>query len=91
MEQLLTHKPDPADSRPALVISLILILIIAALFWRVQYFGFIHYDDVLYVTDNTHVQGGLGYEGFMWAMTTSHASSSPVIIYNCTALGVITP
>ena len=75
MEQLLTHKPDPADSRPALVISLILILIIAALFWRVQCFGFIHYDDVLYVTDNTHVQGGLGYEGFMWAMTTSHASN----------------
>ena len=25
------------------------------------------------------------------AITASHASSSPVIIYNCTALGVITP
>jgi protein O-mannosyl-transferase len=75
MEHLLTHKPDPLNSRSALLISLFLIFIIAALFWRVQYFGFIHYDDFLYVTENTHVQGGLGYEGFMWAMTTSHASN----------------
>jgi len=75
MEHLLNHKPDPADYRTALAVSFLLILIIAALFWRVQYFGFIHYDDVLYVTDNTHVQGGLSCEGFLWAMTTSHASN----------------
>ena len=75
MENLLAHKPDPLNSRSALLISFFLIFIIAALFWRVQYFGFIHYDDVLYVTDNTHVQGGLSCEGFMWAMTTFQASN----------------
>jgi Flp pilus assembly protein TadD len=40
--------------------------------WRA---GFITYDDPAYVTANPHVQGGLSWAGFIWALTTAHASN----------------
>ena len=39
------------------------------LFSRVFGFGFINYDDPLYVTDNPQVQGGLSWAGLRWAFT----------------------
>ena len=68
-----------ADSLPEgnkkFLISLCLALMVLLSFQEVRNNDFINFDDLSYVTDNTHVQGGLGYEGFMWAMTTSHASN----------------
>ena len=68
-----------ADSLPEgnkkILISLCLALMVLLSFQEVRNNDFINFDDLSYVTDNTHVQGGLGYEGFMWAMTTSHASN----------------
>jgi tetratricopeptide (TPR) repeat protein len=39
------------------------------LFSRITHFGFINYDDPSYVTENPHVQGGLSWDGFIWAFT----------------------
>jgi tetratricopeptide (TPR) repeat protein len=49
---------------PALLILAVLVL---ACYWPVQDYGFVNYDDPLYVTDNQHVQAGLTWEGFVWA------------------------
>jgi protein O-mannosyl-transferase len=40
--------------------------------WRAE---FISYDDPDYVTANPHVQGGLNWTGFIWALTTGHAGN----------------
>jgi tetratricopeptide (TPR) repeat protein len=37
--------------------------------------GFINYDDDLYVTKNTHVQGGLTLSGLKWALVSTQASN----------------
>ena len=39
------------------------------LFSRATHGAFINYDDPSYVTDNPHVQGGLSWDGIVWAFT----------------------
>jgi tetratricopeptide (TPR) repeat protein len=46
-----------------------------AVFWQVQHYDFVGYDDIQYITGNHHVQAGLTLEGFIWAFTTDHASN----------------
>lgn len=40
-----------------------------ALFSRAVHYGFVNYDDPRYVTNNAHVQGGLTWDGIVWAFT----------------------
>ncbi|MDP3544394.1 MAG: glycosyltransferase family 39 protein [Elusimicrobiota bacterium] len=44
-------------------------------FWPALTYGFLNYDDDLYVTGNAAVQGGLSLSGTVWAFTTIHASN----------------
>jgi hypothetical protein len=43
-------------------------------FWPVTRFPFIHYDDMIYATENDHVQGGLTAQGVWWAFTNIQAA-----------------
>jgi len=54
---------------------LLLLLITAASYARVPGFGFVHYDDPLYVFQNPQVRAGLSADGIRWAFTTGHASN----------------
>ena len=38
-------------------------------------YGFINYDDPLYVLDNTHVRAGLTWRGIAWAFTHVHSQN----------------
>src|SRR5260221_9735247 len=58
-----------------LYISLLLLLLTAAVYWPLTHHEFINYDDHLYVTDNPVVQDGLTWEGVRWALTSTHASN----------------
>ena len=58
-----------------ILVCLCLTLLTFIVFWHVQYHYFIHYDDMLYVTENRHVQGGLSWGNVVWAFTTYHASN----------------
>lgn len=59
----------PADPsrRRTLAVCLVLFLGTIALFARAWDYGFTNYDDPRYVTENLHVQGGLGWAGLVWA------------------------
>jgi len=50
-----------------ILVSLTLSLMILLCYHVVSDYGFINYDDPLYVTDNEHVQAGLTLEGLLWA------------------------
>jgi len=53
-----------------LLLGLLLILGTAAVYVRVHAYGFVNYDDTLYVTQNPHVQDGLTWDTVRWAFTT---------------------
>ena len=60
-------------ARPQLLISLILIMAIASIYFPVRHHEFISLDDGLYVTQNDPVKQGLNIKGLQWALTTHHA------------------
>ena len=60
--------------RRNLVICLGLALLTLAAFWPVLQYGFVNYDDMVYVTENDHVQGGLTVQGVWWAFTNIQAA-----------------
>jgi protein O-mannosyl-transferase len=57
---------------PGLCVALT--LIVFAVFGQTAGFGFVNFDDDLYVYDNTKVAGGLSLKGFAWVFT--HADCS---------------
>jgi tetratricopeptide (TPR) repeat protein len=54
-------------------ILLFLACSILMVYWRVQNFNFVYYDDQVYVTENTHVQSGLTGKGIVWAFSSLDA------------------
>jgi tetratricopeptide (TPR) repeat protein len=56
-------------------VYLFLILATGAVYWQVQSFNFVNFDDDQYISNNRHVQQGLTTESIAWAFTTSHAGN----------------
>ena len=56
-----------------LLICLFLAALVAAVFCRVPEFGFLTYDDNIYVTRNAYVMAGLTWKGVNWAFTNLEA------------------
>ena len=55
------------------LIGSILVLMTLALYWPVQSFDFVNYDDEVYVTNNRQVRGGLSPEGIVWSFSNFDA------------------
>ncbi|MGB5218291.1 MAG: tetratricopeptide repeat protein [Smithella sp.] len=49
-----------------------LIILILGVYWRVQNYDFIYFDDDIYVTQNSHVQSGFTADGLRWAFSTNY-------------------
>ena len=62
-------KPDRFRTidRKELLISLVLCLLVLARYEPVRDYGFVNFDDPLYVTENLRVQRGLAMEGLSLA------------------------
>lgn len=57
------------------VISILLLVLITAVFYQITGHPFINYDDPSYIIENRHVQAGLTWEGVHWAFTTVHVGN----------------
>ncbi len=53
----------PNDIQNKLLISLFLVVSIFVVYRQVQNFGFVNFDDDLYISENSQVQAGLTVEG----------------------------
>jgi protein O-mannosyl-transferase len=53
-------------------ILLLLVLTVLIVFWDVQDYDFVHYDDQAYVIENSYVHSGLTSKSISWAFTTGH-------------------
>ena len=56
-----------------LIIYVSLVAITLAVFWQVNQFNFVSFDDYVYVTHNSDIQSGITLEGIRWAFSTTHA------------------
>lgn len=61
--------------RPHILISLVLVLILLALYGQVGGHEFISFDDDVYVTQNPDVQEGLTLKGIQWSLATTYAKN----------------
>jgi len=58
----------------------VLIVVTLILYWQTKDFGFVNYDDNIYVYNNKHIQKELSIENLKWALTASYeASWQPVV------------
>jgi tetratricopeptide (TPR) repeat protein len=64
----ITFSPE----RQRLVVYLTLTVVTFAVFWQVNQFDFINFDDHCYVTQNSHIQSGLKADGIRWAFSTRY-------------------
>ncbi|MGB7768995.1 MAG: tetratricopeptide repeat protein [Verrucomicrobiia bacterium] len=71
-------RPPEAGSRPAgwpnrwavFGVCIFLVVMVWVIFGQTQGFGFVNYDDNVYVYQNSIVQAGLTWTGLKWAFTT---------------------
>ncbi|MBC8393806.1 MAG: tetratricopeptide repeat protein, partial [Deltaproteobacteria bacterium] len=58
-----------------ILVCLFLVIAILTVYWQVQNYDFVNYDDDHYVYENRHVQEGLTLKSVTWAFTTIHVSN----------------
>ncbi len=71
--KLVTVAATWLSERPVWV-YLLLALLVGVAYWPALFYGFVDYDDNVYVFENSHVQSGLSLAGLRWAWTTAHAN-----------------
>ena len=57
------------------IVGLFLVVSTLLIYWQVEQFDFLNYDDGAYVTDNGYVRDGLTVQGLVWAFTEFHESN----------------
>ena len=55
-----------------LIVYIVLTVVTLAVFWQVNQYDFVNFDDKLYVTENSHIQSGITLDGFRWAFSTTY-------------------
>lgn len=58
-----------------IMVASALVLLVAGSYWPVSHYGFINYDDPLYVTDNVHVRAGWSIDGLLWSFRDFSSSN----------------
>lgn len=66
---------SPAPSLTPYVLGAGLVLITLAALWEVHRFGFVTFDDQVYVTKNPHVSAGITSAGIAWAFASGYAAN----------------
>ncbi len=62
---------------PAVPISCALLIIVTlAVYSKVRNNSFVSLDDSIYITQNQQVQGGISWNTFVWALTSTHLSGN---------------
>ena len=66
------NKMNISSQRQKLIVYIALTVVTFAVFWQVNQFDFV-YDDIAYVTQNSHIQCGITQDGLRWAFSTTYA------------------
>ena len=66
------NKINLSSDRQKLIVYLALTVVTFAVFWQVNRFGFVNFDDQFYVTENSHIQSGISLDSLHWAFSTKY-------------------
>jgi tetratricopeptide (TPR) repeat protein len=66
------NKINISPGRQKLIVYIALVVVTLAVFWQINQYDFISFDDNLYVTKNSHIQSGITLDGFRWAFSTRY-------------------
>jgi tetratricopeptide (TPR) repeat protein len=66
------NKLNISSKKQTLIVYILLIVTTLAVYWQVNQFDFINFDDPMYVTENVHIQSGITLDGFRWAFSTKY-------------------
>jgi protein O-mannosyl-transferase len=66
------NKTNISPNRQRLIVYIVLAVVTLAVFWQVNHFDFINFDDNIYITGNSIVQSGLTLEGIRWAFGSKY-------------------
>ena len=58
-------------ARPELIVCFFLVLIILAAYWQLPTHDFLVFDDIKYITNNTHVHEGITWKNLAWAFSST--------------------
>jgi len=61
--------------RNRLLVCVFLAVATLAVYWQVESYEFVNYDDDDYISDNSHVQQGLTGDSIIWAFTATHVAN----------------
>jgi Flp pilus assembly protein TadD len=67
------NKINISAKKQILIVYVVLAVVTLAVFWQVNRYNFINFDDNLYVTRNSRIQSGITLEGFRWALGTKYS------------------
>ena len=67
------NKINISPEKQKLIVYIALTLVTLAVFWQVNRYDFINFDDNIYVTENSYIQSGITLGGFRWAFSTRYA------------------
>ncbi|MCX7816304.1 MAG: tetratricopeptide repeat protein [Syntrophales bacterium] len=62
-----------SEIRRAIICSLLLSFAVLCIYFQVQDFKFVYYDDDVYTTGKLHIMKGVTWEGVRWAITATEA------------------
>lgn len=65
----------------SLVVVLMLIILAIIVYWPVQNYEFINFDDDVYITTNRHIQSGITLDELKWAFSTKHFDLWTPLVY----------
>jgi Tfp pilus assembly protein PilF len=66
------NKINISSKRQILIVYVVLAVVTLAVFWQVNQYDFITFDDHMYITQNSHIQSGITLDGFRWAFSTKY-------------------
>jgi protein O-mannosyl-transferase len=67
------NKINISPQKQILFVYIALAVVTLAVFWQVNQYGFVKFDDDVYVTENSNIQSGITPEGVRWAFSTTYA------------------
>jgi tetratricopeptide (TPR) repeat protein len=67
--------PTFTRKQSEIAVCIFLIYAIFVVYFQVQGFGFINYDDPAYITENGYVRSGLTLQGAVWAFSEFHSGN----------------
>ena len=67
------NKINITSPKQILIVYIVLTLATLAVYWQVNKYDFVNFDDPVYIVENSHIQSGITPDGFRWAFSTRYA------------------